>query len=482
MILTRRISRSAAKLVARGLRLLGSFRVPILDDARLEHAAASFWHRSPDEKAFERYLMRRTLRDARAVSIFVCLVVLLWRIPELFLPDRLPQVGGSFSLMRRDVFLISLLGCTIFFYPRWSYRSLTLAALFIGICYTANLGYALGQIGGFEYPWFSQAMMVVFGNALIHVRFVPRILVTLCLAAALCAGYLLPHPAYLSQPMLPATLAIFGLACLCSVIMGALHFAHIRRTFIQAVNLASGALALKSMNSGLEAHVRIQTRELRQLAAHIETVREQERRRIAQGLHDELGQELVALRYAVALAKRRCEQTASPVRPNLEQIESLLERTAGISYSIVNELRPRMIDDLGLLPTIEWLLQQTEERYDIPCQLRRPDELPPLDPHLAITVFRILQEALTNIIRHAKASHIMVELAIREQRLCLTVVDDGIGLPAVRQRGQGGIGLVSMRERAFAASGTFCIHRVAAAGGTQLVVELPLESTPESRP
>ena len=477
----KRILRSAVKLAVRGLRLLGRFRVAVLDDGRLDRAVASFWRRPPDERAFERYLTRRTLRDARAVTIFLCLVVLLWRIPELFLPGRPLQPAGSFSLMRRDVLLVSLLGCAIFFYPRWRYRPLIVAALFIGICYTANLGYALGRIGGFEYPWFSQAMMVVFGNALIHVRFLPRILVTLCLAGALCMGYLLPHPEYLSQPMLPATLAIFGLACICSVIMGALHFAYVRQTFMQAVNLASGALALKHMNSTLEAHVNDQTRELRQLAAHIETVREAERHRIAQGLHDELGQELVALRYAVALAKRRCEQAGSPVRANLDQIESLIERTAASSYTIVNELRPRMIDDLGLVPTIEWLLQQTQERYEIPCKLRRPQEPPPLDSHLAITVFRILQEALTNIIRHAEASHITVELVFREEHLYLTVRDDGIGLPPARQSSHGGIGLVSMRERAFAAGGTFQIRRVAAAGGTEVAVELPLLRPREPR-
>lgn len=475
MALKRRIRKTAAALLVAAVRLLRRFRVDVLDDARLEKSAASFWRSSPDEKAFERYLTRRTLRDARAVTIFLCLVVLLWRIPELLLPGhgQAASSGVSFSLVRRDVLLVSLLGCALFFYPRWTYRPLVLAGTFIGVCYTANLGYQLGRIGGFEYPWFSQAMMVVFGNALIHVRFVPRILVTLSLAGALFIGYLLPHPEYLSQPMLPATLGIFGLACICSVTMGALHFAYVRQTFVQAVNLAQGALALKRMNSRLEAHVRAQTSELRQLAAHIETVREEERRRIAQGLHDELGQELVAIRYAVALAKRRCEQVESPVQANLEQIDALVERTAGATYMIVNELRPRMIDDLGLVATVEWLLQKTSERYDIPCHLSKPENPPPLDPHLAITVFRVLQEALTNIIRHAKATQIHVELGIADERLRLCVRDDGVGFRPTDRRGHGGIGLVSMRERAFAAGGTFHIE-CAPTGGTVVTVELPL--------
>jgi signal transduction histidine kinase len=324
-------------------------------------------------------------------------------------------------------------------------------------------------------------MMVVFGNALIHVRFVPRILVTLCLAGALCIGYLLPHPEYLSQPMLPATLGIFGLACICSLTMGALHFVYVRQTFFQAVNLAQGALALKRMNSRLEAHVRAQTSELRQLASHIETVREEERRRIAQGLHDELGQELVAIRYAVALARRRCEQAASPVQKNLEQIDSLVEHTAGITYTIVNELRPRMIDDLGLVATIEWLLQKTSERYEIPCQLRKPEHPPAVDSHLSITLFRILQEALTNVIRHAEATRIQVDLSIDDERLCLSVRDNGIGFRPANRRGPGGIGLVSMRERAFAVGGTFRIERDSA-GGTVVTVEIPLKPPQQKEP
>lgn len=478
MVFTKQVRTAAAALLssafAAAVRILRRFRVPVLDDEQLEKSAASFWRSAPDEEAFERYLTRRTLRDAKAVTIFVFLVALLWQIPELFLPHQTSQPGIPFSLMRHDVLVVSLLGCLLFFYPRWTYRPLVVAATFIGVLYTANLGYQLGRIGGFEYPWFSQAMMVVFGNALIHVRFVPRILVTLCLAGALCMGYLLPHPEYLSQPMLPATLLIFGLACICSVSMGALHFVYLRQTFFQAVNLAQGALALKRMNGRLEAHVHAQTKELRQLASHIETVREEERRRIAQGLHDELGQELVAIRYAVALAKRRCEQGTIPVHANLEQIDSLVERTASLTYTIVNELRPRMIDDLGLVATVEWLLQKTSERYDLPCNLSKPEHPPPLDPHLAITVFRILQEALTNIIRHAQATEIWVELALADERLRLSVRDDGVGFRPADKRGHGGIGLVSMRERAFAAGGTFRIES-APDGGTVVAVELPIQ-------
>jgi signal transduction histidine kinase len=145
---------------------------------------------------------------------------------------------------------------------------------------------------------------------------------------------------------------------------------------------------------------------------------------------------------------------------------------------IATELRPGMLDDLGLAASIEWQARDFEKRTGIKCSVRGsvPAENLSLPRAQSLAVFRIFQEALTNVARHANAQHIEVKLVATPEELTLQVHDDGRGIQTREIAGRNSLGLLGMRERAKGLGGTFDIHR-AAEGGTTITVSIPLNKT-----
>jgi signal transduction histidine kinase len=235
---------------------------------------------------------------------------------------------------------------------------------------------------------------------------------------------------------------------------------------------------VEELNRTLEQRVRRQTQELRALAAHLESVREDERTRIARELHDELGQELTALRYALTFLRQRFERDPTSIRKNLDELDSLLGRTTTTTRQILSELRPRILDDLGLDAGVEWLLKRTEERAGLSCRLVTSCRKLDLDVETSIAAFRILQESLTNVVRHAQATHVDVEVVVEQGELRMSVRDDGIGMPATPAAkmplpGKGGMGLIGMRERVDTLGGELRFESGPGIG-TTVRVHLPL--------
>jgi PAS domain S-box-containing protein len=212
--------------------------------------------------------------------------------------------------------------------------------------------------------------------------------------------------------------------------------------------------------------------ELRQLSANLVQAREEERRRIARELHDELGQRLSTLHM---------ELSNLPVsragRADLESVSSMLamvDETVASVRRIATELRPLMLDDLGLKAAIEWLARDWARRKGIPVHLDLWDQDPPIGDTCAIALFRMVQEALTNIIRHAHASRADIRLHLEHDQITLTVQDDGVGFPAPSPKRKNSHGLLGMRERAQMLGG----HMEAGAsalGGALICIRLPLE-------
>lgn len=210
---------------------------------------------------------------------------------------------------------------------------------------------------------------------------------------------------------------------------------------------------------------------LRALAAHLEQVREDERQHLAREIHDELGQQLTALRFAVAMRgmendpKRACSDTASLLKQVDDTIESV--------RAIASNLRPAVLD-LGLVAAIEWQLQQFRKRTGIDSVLKVSDEEITLDNTRATAIFRIVQESLTNIIRHAGASRVVVTLCQRGNDLDLQVEDNGAGMSAEALEKTRSFGLVGMRERALLLNGTLKIRGIPGLG-TKLKVSIPMQ-------
>jgi PAS domain S-box-containing protein len=212
--------------------------------------------------------------------------------------------------------------------------------------------------------------------------------------------------------------------------------------------------------------------QLRALAAAVDRAREAERAHIAREIHDELSQALTGLKMDVAWLARRLGGDAAVVR-RLEATNRLIDSTVETTRCIAAELRPGVLDDLGLAAAVRWQVREFADRTGLDCSVSiATDNILPVGDPRAITVFRVLQEALTNVARHAEASRVEVNLAASEQEVVLAVADNGRGVET-RARSRSGFGIVGMRERARAWKGRVEIES-APGKGTVVRLRLPL--------
>jgi signal transduction histidine kinase len=225
---------------------------------------------------------------------------------------------------------------------------------------------------------------------------------------------------------------------------------------------------LAEANERLEEKVRERTARLRELALHLERSREDERRRIARDLHDETGQLLTALRMELDLARARANE--AELQAILGRMGEVLEQAFEATRALVGELRPRILDDLGLGPAVEWYVARFQGRPGIRCALTIDPPEVSASPELATAVFRILQESLTNVARHSGASAVRIRLARGGDAIELEVADDGRGFDPDATRT--GYGLLGMRERAQALGGSLEI-RSAPGAGSRVRLRLP---------
>jgi signal transduction histidine kinase len=219
-----------------------------------------------------------------------------------------------------------------------------------------------------------------------------------------------------------------------------------------------------------DASLRTSQAQLQELAGFLQTVREEERARIARELHDELGQALTALRIDIAWFRGKCGALGQPAAERATAAHALVERSIDALRRISEGLRPGMLDVLGLAAAIEHHVAQFEERTGIACRLAMNREEFEVDEHQAIAIFRIIQEALTNITRHAGASQTSVQVEEGEDGIRLRVEDDGRGfsLPT----GKKSFGLLGMQERAKILGGRVDIDS-REGGGTRIEAHFP---------
>lgn len=210
---------------------------------------------------------------------------------------------------------------------------------------------------------------------------------------------------------------------------------------------------------------------LRRLAAHAETIKESERKRIAREIHDDLGQNLLALRIEVDLlasrTNKRHPQLHARARWMLEQIDATIKSVR----QIINDLRPHVLD-LGLTAAVDWQIAEFQRRTGLSCELVSHNHDLHVSDRCATTLFRILQESLTNVSRHARATKVRVELDVDPESISMTVSDNGIGLTKAGGQKPGSFGLVGIEERVRILGGKCLITSVPNAG-TTVHVSLP---------
>jgi signal transduction histidine kinase len=204
--------------------------------------------------------------------------------------------------------------------------------------------------------------------------------------------------------------------------------------------------------------------------------REEERTQIARELHDQLGQALTAMKYDLAWLTDRLVQKDATLAQKAKAITEQMDTMVKTVRRIATELRPGMLDDLGLAASIEWQARDFEKRTGIVCAVSAPAEDLPLERAQSVALFRIFQESLTNVARHAGAQHIEVKLFATPEALTLQIHDDGRGIQKQEIAGLHSLGLLGMRERAKRLGGVFDIQGVPD-DGTIVTVSIPVKQS-----
>ena len=213
--------------------------------------------------------------------------------------------------------------------------------------------------------------------------------------------------------------------------------------------------------------------ELRNLSAHLQSVREEERTRLAREIHDELGQTMTALKMDLSWLNRRLDPQREALHQKTHAMETLIDETLRTVQRLSSELRPGLLDDVGLAAAVEWQAEEFQKRTGIACEAVLDLGETQLIPDRATAVFRIYQEALTNVIRHARASRVSVRLQAKENQVILEVKDNGRGITEEEARSAVAFGLIGMRERVLALKGRLVISGEPGQG-TTITVTFPL--------
>lgn len=214
---------------------------------------------------------------------------------------------------------------------------------------------------------------------------------------------------------------------------------------------------------------------LRRLAAHLISVREEERAHIAREIHDELGQVLTGIKMEVGWLAKRLKEPE--LLEKTESMAKLIDSTVQTVRKIATGLRPEMLDDMGLVPAIGWQAKEFQKRTGIRCRVKLPPETIKLDIDVSTTAFRIFQEILTNVARHSRATRVDIDLAVSESEVGLEVHDNGVGIAESDLNARKSLGLLGMHERALLFGGEVKISGTPG-HGTRVSVTLPTRTRP----
>ena len=234
-----------------------------------------------------------------------------------------------------------------------------------------------------------------------------------------------------------------------------------------------------SQRRRLQDEQRRSREQLRALAAHVESVREGERVRIAREIHDELGQSLTCMGMDLAFLDKQIDPHNQEASARVAALVELVKDTIRCVRRISSELRPSILDDLGLGAAIEWLGHDFETRTQVACTVEVPEDLS-LPFELATPLFRVCQEALTNVTRHASATRVSIHLTCSTSHISLTITDNGRGITEEEIKRYGSLGLLGMKERIGILGGTLDVEGKPGEG-TALAIRIPLGQSPRPR-
>jgi PAS domain S-box-containing protein len=229
----------------------------------------------------------------------------------------------------------------------------------------------------------------------------------------------------------------------------------------------------------VDIELRRSREQLRRLTQHIETTREEERKWIAREIHDELGQLLTALKLDLSWMKKRLPPESGELMDKASGMNALVESAMQSIKRILFQLRPVPLGDVGFEAALEWLVQDMRSRTGLECEARMNIVSDRLDPARTTAIFRILQEALNNVVRHARATKVLIELTGDANRIVLRVDDNGVGVSSADEHKVKSFGIIGMRERARFYGGEVDIQKKVE-GGTVVIATIPTkEGSPD---
>ncbi len=411
-----------------------------------------------DDAAFDVYAAEVVAQFAVFASLLLLFGTLAWwPLDALVWPED--RFAPAFFWLRVRASAVELLSLALFIASSHARRHSLVVAPFMYVLFVASIGYSLGELGGPDLTWLADGALAVLPPVLLPLRLRARLVVTAAVAAALMGGFILPFEANRAVPTIAAQVAFLAFASLSSVLAGALATRFTRQNFFQKRELDKANAALARLTDDLSLRVAEQTQELRDLAIHLERAQESERRRIARELHDDFGQRLTAMRITLARVERRVGERDDDLPDLLNDLSALVDGASGAARDFVSELRPRVLDDYGLVAAVEWLCERVRAREGMQCRLTVspgfPDGVAQPDPESALCLFRVTQEATTNALKHASATALDVSLSVEGDVYTVTVRDDGVGFdPDAPAQG---FGLLGLRERLRAADGTLSL-------------------------
>jgi signal transduction histidine kinase len=230
---------------------------------------------------------------------------------------------------------------------------------------------------------------------------------------------------------------------------------------------------LRDQKLKLEHEVGERTRELVELSTHLQNVSEREKASLARELHDELGGLLVGARMDISWAEQHMAKDDPDLKLRLNRVQQNLAAGVDLKRRIIEELRPTLLDNVGLFAALRWQMKETCAGAGLKCSESYPDEEPRFKSEASIALFRIAQEAFSNILKHSQAKTADISLDMDDETLLMRIADDGIGMPAGQFTAIGSHGLASMRHRVRALGGRLDVRKPAS-GGTMLIVQIPI--------
>lgn len=231
--------------------------------------------------------------------------------------------------------------------------------------------------------------------------------------------------------------------------------------------------ALKLVNDNLETTVLARTEQLSVLSRHLLKVSEEEKAKLARELHDEMGASMTAISMDLSMVMEKLKQSDPALVNQLSRAKQALLETVDLKRRIIENLRPSMLDHLGLTASIQSHCEETTRLAGLQYEVDISEDFNDIDPAWSIALFRITQESLNNVIKYAKASHVKITLKRQASGLWLQILDDGVGIPNDALKKPKSHGLLGMRERALLLGGSFTVKPGTASHGTAIEAFLP---------